>query len=362
MAPLHCRAWLARRIAESELETAEAEDRSRRLDSDEEAVQVLTIHRAKGLGFPIVYCPYLWDSGRGLSSGQPVVYHDESHDDRRTLDVGVMEPTAAYRAHWRVAHDEQRGEDLRLLYVALTRARNQAVIWWAALVRGPPLAARPPPDAPRPRRQCSPSANRPYKDGDVQRRLGELADRAPGHITVERCTRYPAVRWAEPGPPRQPLLTASFDRRLDRSWRRTSYTSITSVDQGAVVGSEPEDPGITDEPPAAGGYPRRRLPMPAKRPACGPSPSLLGETPRGAQVGTFVHRVLELIDFNAADLDAEVTGAVASEQARRSIGVGSPGALAAGLAAAISDSARRPRRRPPPPRRGPGRPRRRTHL
>ncbi len=330
------RAWLARRIAESELETAEAEDRSRRLDSDADAVQVLTIHRAKGLEFPIVYCPYLWDSGRGLSSGQPVVYHDESHDDRRTLDVGVMEPTAAYRAHWRVAHDEQRGEDLRLLYVALTRARNQAVIWWVHSYEahhsplGRLLMLRDPAG------NVPPSANRPYKDGDVQRRLGELADRAPGHITVERCTRYPAVRWAEPGPPRQPLLTASFDRRRAPAGGRAAYTSITSVDQGAVVGSEPEDPGITDEPPAAGGSPPPTAADAGEEARLRAVPSLLGETPRGAEVGTFVHRVLELIDFNAADLDAEVTGAVASEQARRSIGVGSPGALAAGLAAAIS--------------------------
>ena len=39
------------------------EDRSRRLESDSEAVQVLTIHRSKGLEFPIVYCPYLWNEG-----------------------------------------------------------------------------------------------------------------------------------------------------------------------------------------------------------------------------------------------------------------------------------------------------------
>jgi len=72
--PPALRAWRARRSEESDSETADAEDRSRRLDSDAEAVQVLTIHRAKGLECPIVYCPYLWDAGQTPRMGQPVVF------------------------------------------------------------------------------------------------------------------------------------------------------------------------------------------------------------------------------------------------------------------------------------------------
>jgi exodeoxyribonuclease V beta subunit len=56
------RTWLARRIDEVSTDGAEAEQRSRRLDSDAAAVQVLTVHRAKGLEFPIVYCPR-WRAG-----------------------------------------------------------------------------------------------------------------------------------------------------------------------------------------------------------------------------------------------------------------------------------------------------------
>ena len=55
-------AWVRRRIAEAKDDTSD-EDRSRRLESDAEAVQVLTIHRSKGLEFPVVYAPFLWEPG-----------------------------------------------------------------------------------------------------------------------------------------------------------------------------------------------------------------------------------------------------------------------------------------------------------
>ncbi len=61
----------------------------RRLESDAEAVQVLTIHRSKGLEFPIVYCPFLWEPGCIPRDAEPVFFHDPAAGDRRTIDVGL---------------------------------------------------------------------------------------------------------------------------------------------------------------------------------------------------------------------------------------------------------------------------------
>src|ERR671914_1177385 len=116
--------WLRRRIAEAGHDTGD-EDRSRRLESDAEAVQVLTVHRSKGLEFPIVYFPDLWEPGF-IPEKEPVTFHDEW--GVRTVDVGLE--GAAFQRHREQHVVEQRGEDLRIAYVALTRARHQAVVWW----------------------------------------------------------------------------------------------------------------------------------------------------------------------------------------------------------------------------------------
>jgi exodeoxyribonuclease V beta subunit len=64
-------------------------------------------------------------------------------------------------------------------------------------------------------------------------------------------------------------------------------------------------------------------------------PSLLAGMPGGVHVGTLVHRVLEATDFAAVDLDAELAGAVGAAEGRGRVGIGDPGAVVAGLRAAI---------------------------
>ena len=119
--------WLRQRITDADRDGAD-EDRTLRLDSDAEAVQVLTIHRSKGLEFPIVYHPFAWQPGY-IDQNEPPAFHDDHNDDAWTIDVGGNGPDIA--RHRRLRDLEQRGEDLRLLYVALTRTMHQATVWWA---------------------------------------------------------------------------------------------------------------------------------------------------------------------------------------------------------------------------------------
>ncbi|MGI8532551.1 MAG: UvrD-helicase domain-containing protein, partial [Geodermatophilaceae bacterium] len=127
--------WLAERIGDPNL--AGAAERSRRLDTDAAAIQVVTVHASKGLEFPVVYVPFGWDGARNPDPGS-LLLHDD--DGVRVRDIGG-EAGPGYAGR-RARHDaEEAGEELRLLYVALTRAQSQVVAWWAPSSRttGAPL-------------------------------------------------------------------------------------------------------------------------------------------------------------------------------------------------------------------------------
>jgi exodeoxyribonuclease V beta subunit len=104
------------------MQASSGEDQQLRLESDENAVRIVTTHRSKGLEYNIVFCPYLWQ--RSSYENPLVICHENG---RMIADLG-SDDFAQRRLQ---ALDEELAEDLRVLYVAITRAKYRCYVAWA---------------------------------------------------------------------------------------------------------------------------------------------------------------------------------------------------------------------------------------
>ena len=318
--------WLRARISEAnEIGISEG---TRRLETDAKAVTILTVHRSKGLEFPIVYLPEAWDRyANGSDEGRILRLHEPTatSSGECVLDVGGRygpgrpERFSRYR-------EEEAGEDLRLLYVGLTRAQCQVVTWWAPSFNTPASAlhrfvSRKPADP------ASPRAVYPL-NGDLfsSRELG------PG-FSVEIMTARAPTAWQPITVSPPSLRVRAFDRELDLAWRRTSYSALTAAVHGAdapvpAVGSEPElareddESAHHSEPLAAEASPRED--------GLG-VPSPMHDLPSGVEFGTAVHAVFERVDATAADLPAALREACAVTLAQGPATVMTADALASAM-------------------------------
>lgn len=104
----------------------QSEEQQIRLESDANLVQIVTIHKSKGLQYPVVFLPFMWDEDN-TTTRHGVIYHSEipSQDSTETvLTIDTKPDDKAKQKH--IA--EVRAEAMRLLYVALTRAEQACFV------------------------------------------------------------------------------------------------------------------------------------------------------------------------------------------------------------------------------------------
>jgi len=307
--------WLGRRRLEAEQSTsALAEDAQLRLESDARAVQLLTVHRSKGLEFPVTICPFLWDGLRVHSGEVAWRSHDPLTRDLVLEFTGFSrtESDGDRRKRRQPAEREAHEENLRLLYVALTRAKHHCSVVWGAFkgAEHSPLAhfvnAK------------GPDKLKDWTPRHVRAGLDAIAARAPEHIRVEPWSLLPSDV-PRPAPelsevPAGPLSARHAKRRYGVGWRVSSFS-------GPVAGAPSAGaPALFDRLDAAAeeGRDYDRVDGDAEAPERRPGGVRLADFPAGAMPGILIHEIFERIDFvPAADPHGPALGPVVARQLDR---------------------------------------------
>ena len=337
-----------------------ADAAQRRIDSDADAVQVMTIHAAKGLEFPFVLLPTLWAGGRRT---QAVIPYSFAESGTRVLDLTMEKPANPATGPRRSPADlapksreatlrQNCGDQHRLTYVALTRAVHQTVVWWtrpkgsggeltglARLLFGGGDEA---------------ADQKVTIPGDWVSGIRDRVDAvgaAPWVDVVEMGPRpdldrieVPPSGPAADGPP-EAHVAATLGRSLPRDGRVWSFTALApehaaagvtadpTVDAAADVAAADEAPDeipVTPEPLVPGGS--------AAAPSAASRFAGLGG---GAELGNVVHHVFEHLDFTAGDPEAaaaEVLAAPMPYAVSADQRAGLPAAIAAAIRTPLPDA------------------------
>jgi exodeoxyribonuclease V beta subunit len=288
-------AWLAaKRRAPEEGNEAEL----LRLESDENLVKILTVHVAKGLEFPLVFCPFVWDGNLRCESSEVIRFHDPAEGHRAVVDFG----SPALDASRPQAVLEEHAENLRLLYVALTRARYRCWMVWGNIKDAPTSA---------PAWLLHRSAGADERvaafgaapialtNESLRADLDRIARQAEGAINVSAAPVASAARLASaPGEHAAPAARL-FDRVLrDTRW----VSSFTSLTQDRTLETPDYDAGDSSALSAV----EALEPQPGGR--------SIYAFPRGAQAGTCLHAIFEQVDFEHLERTA-LEGVVVKELA-----------------------------------------------
>jgi len=256
--------WFARQFDEPSREDAEL-----RLEGDESLVKIVTIHKAKGLQYPIVFVPFLW-SCRQVDDKRAVYFHDANQ--AASFDLGSPD----YQQNRIRAEKERLAEDLRLLYVALTRARSRVYLAWgqAGSASRSGYASQTALAYLLHSQQSPAELDSATADGfpagmDFEADLRNLVERSAGSIEMQPLPGLSATMEMHPAPSKSPAAElARFSRADLYHWRINSFTALTR--------------GI-HQPTNTGALSSRGDPI--------------LDFPAGSHIGLLLHSLLENLDF-----------------------------------------------------------------
>jgi len=280
--------WLGQRRMEADEKRGAGNAEPLRPADDPGAVQVLTVHRSKGLQYDVVFAPFamatFWKKLENQEmADEAVAWHA---GDELRIDIGGPE----WKTHALAQRDEQFAESLRLAYVAITRARHRVWLAWAWVNTG----------------QSSTSLTGPlawlwYRDDEIKRPdqlvalkdhahridegLAALVKRSQQCIDIKRLeVEAPPVTRLPDAANKDDLVIAEFRGRIERGLETLSYSRLFAGSQHAPLADHDEFDTPLATSPA----------LPVEDP--------VPQWPRGTAFGVCVHQVFEDVAF--ADLAA----------------------------------------------------------
>ncbi len=287
--------WMATQRDE---DSPRLEEHQLRLESDADAVKVVTIHKSKGLEYPVVFCPFNWGSSR---VGNVYNFHDEK--DGWQLNVALEDAGDEAR---RAAEREQLAENVRLLYVSVTRAKNRCYLVWGPINRAETSSLAWILHGPEgdPSQAVDGTAARVVGMGgeSLRREMEAIAAASDGAVEVVSMPEEagPAIL---PGAGRTGAFEArEFRREVEPAFAIASFSSLVEdADRGAA------GEGLSERPDHDERVPRRAAEE-------APGHTDIFTFPRGPRAGKCLHAVFERIDFADAGrgaLDGVVKAALA---------------------------------------------------
>ena len=302
-------------LVQQQLHGGTGEDSQQRIVASESMVTLTTLHSSKGLEFPLVWCPCLWDCSSTRSLETPFRAWDEERQ-RRVLELSRRPGSEPRRQRLQETRIEEWQEQLRLGYVAMTRAKHQLCIDWGRIKDSgaslPAWLLHP--------EQRQLRTETPW-DG-ISRLIKEEPDLL--NLVQRRCQDL-GISLESAEPPSPPAYTPAAtvfavapeqalpQRRKKNHWGRWSYSRLLDQSTNSLP-SQREEEGFDPD------RDNSNLDPGEKEAPC------WSALPGGAGFGTLVHAILEKLDFQSDPLGDQVKKLVRDEVAR------------SGLAAELSET------------------------
>ncbi|ANT66302.1 exodeoxyribonuclease V subunit beta [Aeromonas hydrophila] len=255
-----------------------------RLESERKLVQIVTIHKSKGLEYPLVFLPFICSH---RAADTPLFHEADGAGNRTVLDLTGAEESLAE------ADRERLAEDLRLLYVALTRG---VYATWLGLA--PVRSGNGKSEKTDLHQTAIGYLLQKGEEGDaatLATALTELAQALPGVAVGEPSLTRPAPMAAEEEQLGEPQVR-HFTGTLERDWWISSYSGLAAQGHGHSKGVL-ANPGFDDEVVTEAAALAADLSTAQQEEA--PEPSIF-TFPKGARPGTLLHSLFETIDFQSA--------------------------------------------------------------